>query len=269
MIDRYIIYFFILSFVGYIYECIVMTIWIGKWDNRGFLFGPVIPIYGFGALFGTILFQYLYTDYTPMSVFVIGMVASAILEYTVHYAMEKLFNAYWWDYSKAPLNINGRICLPATVGFGIAALIIVYGINPHLMPVLMGMDDTLADVLAIVLVIIFTIDWTLTVSILSSFTNRVEAMDSFINEHMENIVGTVLDESDALNYRFYNVFDKLEERRKTLISDRIEKTVSSMSDIYRTSLSKIRGFRGKNAGRMNYMLSRVKNRVLRKKKQDE
>jgi len=58
MITAYIIYFFVLSAAGYVYETIAMTIWGGKWDNRGFFYGPLIPIYGAGALGGTLLFTY-------------------------------------------------------------------------------------------------------------------------------------------------------------------------------------------------------------------
>ena len=93
MLSRYNIYFIILSFAGYIYECLAMVLWTGKWDNRGFLFGPVIPIYGVGALFGSILFSVYMPEHTPLQVFLIGMFASAILEYVVHYALEKMFNA--------------------------------------------------------------------------------------------------------------------------------------------------------------------------------
>ena len=79
MITTYIIYFFVLSAAGYVYETIAMTIWGGKWDNRGFFYGPLIPIYGAGALGGTLLFTYFIHDNTPLKVFLIGMIASAVL----------------------------------------------------------------------------------------------------------------------------------------------------------------------------------------------
>ena len=158
------IYFSIFSVIGYFYESLAMTIWAGKWDNRGFLYGPAIPIYGLGALLGTLLFEYLYPDYTPTSVFFISMAASAILEYVVHYLLEQIFHAYWWDYSKSPFNINGRICLPASIGFGIAGLVVVYVINPAVLPVINELKETTADLIALICTIIFTADLTLTLS---------------------------------------------------------------------------------------------------------
>ena len=266
MVDRYVIYFSILSVVGYVYECFAMTIWEGKWDNRGFLFGPAIPIYGAGALMGTILFTYFIKDYTPLSVFLIGMVASAILEYSVHYVLEQIFHAYWWDYSKAPLNLNGRICLPASIGFGLAALIIIYVINPVLLPILEGMNENLCQFLAILLTFLFTLDFTLTVTILSGFEDRVESMDSFINEHMDSFIGNILDEEKGLDKKFYGAVDRIEDLRKRLISSRIEKVVTSMSHLYKRAVSRVKRFTGRNSGRMNDMLGAIKRRI---KKEEE
>lgn len=55
-----------------------------------------------------------------------GILGSIVLEYGTSWAFEKLFHAYWWDYSSMPLNINGRVCFPYSVGFGVAGLIVVY-----------------------------------------------------------------------------------------------------------------------------------------------
>ena len=269
MIDRCIIYFSIMSVVGYIYECLAMTFWEGKWDNRGFLFGPSIPIYGAGALFGTILFRYFLTDYTPEKVFLIGMGASAVLEYTVHYALEKIFHAYWWDYSKAPLNLNGRICLPAAMGFGLAALVIVYAINPVLLPIIDGMNETLVQLLAIALTIVFTADLTVTVTVLSGFEKRIIAMDDFINDHMDLLVGNVLDESKGLDKKFYGVVDKVDEKKKKLIDDRIDRMVTSMNGMYHGIIYRIKGYRGKNARRLDVILKAVKDKIRKRDKRDE
>ncbi len=265
MICRYMIYFILLSVLGYFYECLAMTVWAGKWENRGFLYGPVIPIYGAGALCGTILFEYLYTSYTPMSVFLISMVASAILEYVVHYALEQAFHAYWWDYSKSPLNLNGRICLPASIGFGIAGMIIVYIINPFLLPILMGLNETFAEVTALLMMGLLAADLTVTICVITAFIRRVESAQNFINEHMDSFVGNFLDESMAINSRFYSTVDKIEEKRKKLIDSRFERIADSYEYVYRRIISGVKGFKGNRYSVMlNDVLSRVKKRMKRK-----
>ena len=158
MIAKLFIYFVITSMIGYIYECIAMTLWSGEWDNRGFLFGPIIPIYGVGCLAGLYVFGNLLEDYTVLQVFLAGFLASAILEYPTSYIMEKMFHERWWDYSIAPLNIQGRVSVPSSFGFGVGAVLIVYVVNAHIVPIVMDMDIKLARILSIPLALIFVAD---------------------------------------------------------------------------------------------------------------
>ncbi len=266
MTSRFVIYFALLSVVGYFYECLAMTIWAGKWENRGFLFGPAIPIYGAGATIGTILFTYFYTSYSYMSVFLISMAASAILEYVVHYVLEKTFHAYWWDYSMAPLNINGRICLPASIGFGIAGLIIIYVINPYIMPKLMAMNDETAQLLALISVALMSADLTASVSVISNFIKRVENTENSINEQMDSFVGSFLDESKAVGNRFYSAMDKIGEKKRKYVDYRFERIAESYGDMYAHVISGIKGFRGNRySARLNEVLSKVKRKIKRTK----
>ena len=266
MICRYMIYFSIFSVIGYFYESLAMTIWGGKWENRGFLFGPAIPIYGVGALFGTLLFKYIYTEYTPTSVFFISMFVSAILEYVVHYLLEQIFHAYWWDYSKSPFNINGRICLPASIGFGIAGVIIIYVFNPVLIPFIQSINEGFSQFLALLLSALFAADTTLTVCVISAFIKRVENFDNAINEHMDSFFDRFLDESKAVNNKFYSAVDMIEDTRKKYIDSRIEKAVRKTSRFSKRILKRIKGFRGGlHAVRLNDVLGRITNTLKRNK----
>ncbi len=158
MISRLFIYFVITAMIGYIYECIAMTLWSGEWDNRGFLFGPIIPIYGVGCLLGFFIFGYVFEEYTVIQVFLAGFLASAILEYPTSYIMEKMFHEKWWDYSSAPLNIQGRVSLPSSFGFGVGAVLIVYFVNVRVVPFVMEMDLTMARLISAPLAVVFIAD---------------------------------------------------------------------------------------------------------------
>ena len=258
MVDRYVIYFSILSVVGYVYECFAMTIWEGKWDNRGFLFGPAIPIYGAGALFGTILFTYFIKDYKPMTVFLIGMAASAVLEYSVHYVLEQIFHAYWWDYSKAPLNINGRISLLTSLGFGIAGLVVVYVMNPYVLGLLDRLSDLILQIMALIFIALFSADLTLTISVLSSFIERVENFDEYINQTMDDFVASHMSENLKLNDRFYSAMDKIDDVRRKLINDRIDKAARKANVFNKMVLYRVRYFVGEHSATLNRMLNRIK-----------
>ncbi len=214
MITTYIIYFFVLSAAGYVYETIAMTIWGGKWDNRGFFYGPLIPIYGAGALGGTLLFTYFIHDNTPLKVFLIGMIASAVLEYSVHYVLEKIFHQVWWDYSKSIWNINGRICLPASVGFGVAGVLIIFVINPWLIPLILKISAAARTVISLVLIGIFVLDFIFTVRHLKGENHSLEKRYESFNRIMDRRVGKVINESMALNKKVYVIFDKIDHRNR-------------------------------------------------------
>lgn len=245
-----------------------MTLWHGKWENRGFLFGPVIPIYGFCALMGTLLFDYGIKEYTPTMVFLISVISSAVVEYSVHYLLEKLFNAYWWDYSKAPFNINGRVCLPASLGFGIAGLLIIYKINPLVWHFLNQIKDNALQLFSVILTVIFTADVTTTISVISDFEDRVSLADNFINEHMEQLLSNVIKQDKTIADRFYGAMDKIEDTRQKIVNERAEKIVSSMNGVYHSAISRIKGFRHKGSERLNNTLNIFKEKAdkFRKRK---
>lgn len=204
-INGFVIYFFTLSLVGYIYETIAMTIWGGKFENRGFLLGPIIPIYGAGAVIGTILFEYVWPDANSLEVFITGVIGSAVLEYPTHYILEKVFHQRWWDYTNAPLNLNGRICLPAALGFGIGALIIVRLINPLILPFINSVSEVFADILSLLLVGLFSSDLAFTISIISDFEERVSDLGDRIDDSLENILSKVLNEDKPFKDKAYKV----------------------------------------------------------------
>lgn len=131
-----ILYFFLYSVIGWICETIYCSIGDKKFVNRGFLTGPMCPIYGTGAtVFSVLLFpfyeKYGYSKwYIIALVILLGMVLADIVEFITSVIMEKLFNARWWDYSDQKFNIQGRICLKHTCYWGLAAGIFVYIIHP-------------------------------------------------------------------------------------------------------------------------------------------
>ena len=175
--------FIFTSFLGWIYECLYCTLKSAKWQNRGFFFGPVCPIYGIGCLFAYGFYQKFEMAETATSVskpmvFMICAVGSAILEYGTSYILEKRFHARWWDYSQVPFNLNGRICLPATLGFGMAGLLIIKKLLPALAIYLLRWDTLIPvwieEIMALILMGVFGADVALSIS---SVTGLLEALD--------------------------------------------------------------------------------------------
>ena len=126
----YFICFMIYSFLGYICEVIYVSIGRRKFTNRGFLYSPVCPIYGFGAIIILISLNRLYNYW--YLVFILGILLTSLLEYITSFIMEAIFHLRWWDYSNKKYNINGRVCLLNSILFGILVLIVIYIINPFI-----------------------------------------------------------------------------------------------------------------------------------------
>lgn len=124
---RLFLWFLFYSFAGWVYESILCSITEQKWVDRGFLYGPLCPIYGSGAV---LILLALGRLTNPLVLFLSGMTLCSILEYAVSWLMEKLFHARWWDYSHMRFQLNGRICLLGAVVFGLFAMVLVLWIHP-------------------------------------------------------------------------------------------------------------------------------------------
>lgn len=116
------------SFLGWVAETIYCSIPKGKFVERGFLNGPMCPIYGFGGMFVILILEPYVSN--VLLLFTLGLLATSTLEYFTSYLMEKIFNMKWWDYTIRPFNIRGRVCLLNSVLFGILCVVLVRYIHP-------------------------------------------------------------------------------------------------------------------------------------------
>ena len=124
----YLTYFFIFSFVGWLLETIYSYFVLGYFANRGFLFGPLCPIYGFGGLILIIFLE----DFKkhPVQLFFVAIIVFSIFEYIIGYGLDALYNLWLWDYRNEFFNLNGRICLFYSIAWGVVALAFNYILFP-------------------------------------------------------------------------------------------------------------------------------------------
>ncbi|BBF42733.1 membrane protein [Lachnospiraceae bacterium KM106-2] len=177
-----ILWFFIYSSIGWIYEVLYATLTRHQWENRGFLYGPSCPIYGVGAVSCILLLHNL----TSWQIFLIGMVGACVLEYVTASTLERHFHAKWWDYSKVPLNIKGYICLPAAVGFGVAAILIKTCIHPYVSQFTKAIPYVMQDVLSYLLIALIAADLSLTIASLTSINRKLEEVTASFDKKMED-----------------------------------------------------------------------------------
>ena len=186
LVSQYFVEFIFYSFLGWIWESIYCTLKEKQWADRGFLFGPICPIYGSCVVVVSVLFQYvpcLNAESTPVWViFGLSFVGSAVAEYSTSWFLEKRFHARWWDYSDMPLHLNGRICLPASMGFGFAGIVVVKILIPALGVLHSAVPEEFFDLLGIILAAFFGADFALTEASLSTLLQRVEEMKGEFND---------------------------------------------------------------------------------------
>lgn len=128
LLEYLFLWFLFYSFAGWVYESILVSVSERRLVNRGFLNGPICPIYGCGAVLAIVL---LHDLHNPFAVFLISSIGACMLEYVTSWGMEKLFHARWWDYSHRRFNIQGRICLLGAIVFGLLGVLITDVIQPE------------------------------------------------------------------------------------------------------------------------------------------
>lgn len=127
-IQTYILYFFLFAIIGWLMETIYSFLVLGHFTKRGFLYGPLCPIYGYGALI-LIIFLGKYRK-NSLKLFVYSAIIFSIFEYIASYILEVLFHSYWWDYTNDFFNLNGRISIFYSFAWGIIAIIFVGHLYP-------------------------------------------------------------------------------------------------------------------------------------------
>lgn len=201
--SQWIMFFYVYCFFGWIWECCYVSVKKMKWVNRGFLHGPFLPIYGFGAL--AILMSTIGVRGNIPLIFVLGMISSTILEFCTGYFMEKLFGVKYWDYSDRRFNLMGHICLFVSVGWGFFSILLVCFINKPIENLILLIPKSVTEVIALIITVVFSIDFTQSFNEamdlkttlkkitynneqIKTFKRRLEITETFIEDDISKII---------------------------------------------------------------------------------
>lgn len=219
----YFLLFLIYSFIGWLIEVIGKLIEKHKFINRGFLIGPICPIYGHGCIL-MILTLSRYKD-NPLTLFIYAIFICSLLEYFTSYFMEKIFKARWWDYSTKRFNLNGRICAETMIPFGILGTIVICVINPIFEYLLNLFNFETIKITAIILFIIYIIDYTISLTIMFGFKGTLKTVEKDGTEEITKKVKKILINKNVLYKRLVEAFPNFmnPKERLLLIKARVEK----------------------------------------------
>jgi len=206
----YFLMFLLYSFFGWVLEVLVMVYHTKKVINRGFLIGPICPIYGYAAILMTLFIQRYQEN--PALVFLMAVFIASILEYGTSYIMEKLFHARWWDYSHQKFNLNGRICLSTMIPFGLLGLFIIYLSNPFFFRLLEKTPPFFITIFFWFSLIIYIIDTIVSFTIIFKFRNVTKQARKDHTEEITAYVKEILLHRSILSRRLIHAFPKLKAR---------------------------------------------------------
>lgn len=202
----YFLLFIIYSFLGWLLEVSCKLVELKRFVNRGFLLGPICPIYGFGVMGILFLIGNKTNDF--VGVFLKSMLICSVLEYFTSYIMEKLFKARWWDYSKRKFNINGRICLETMFPFGILGTLIVYVINPFFLNIVHMINPTLRLILAMILFVLYVVDNVISFNVMTKIKGEIKKHKVDNTELIKKKVVAWLEENTVLYRHIKNAYPK-------------------------------------------------------------
>lgn len=248
--SQYVVWFMLFGLFGWVFESTYCSIVERHWCNRGFLFGPVCPIYGAGAVAAIAVFSHVaHVGAMPEAwqVFLVCAVGASGIEWVTSCAMERMFGTVWWDYSDLPLNIKGRVCVPAATLFGLGGLGIVYVALPLVDRAVAVVPPVAFELASLVLMALLAADVTLAVSALTELVSTIEALEAGLNERVQE---TIDERSGQIRAGAQRVRVSSAEAR-----ERLRDVAANLNGMQRHVLLNARRFRTLRLGRVARGLS--------------
>lgn len=185
--------FLIYSFIGWLVEIFITLVMERKFINRGFLIGPLVPIWGIGAILITLILR---PQDSLFNLVISSAFIGTFLEYVVNCLMEKLFKVRWWDYSQLPFNINGRVCLASSCIFGIGGLLVIKIINPFLFNIFAKVNPSVFCIIIMFLMMLVLVDFCISFNIIQKLKISAESVrKDYTEEISKKVRATLMDKS--------------------------------------------------------------------------
>ncbi len=274
--------FFIYGFLGWCVEVAFAAFKNGCFVNRGFLNGPICPIYGFGLIVVVLLLRPLQGNLWLL--FAGSCLITTLIELVTGFLLERIFHAKWWDYSDMPLNIGGYVCLLFSLIWGVACMAIVLWIHPPIYGLVCRLPKLLACILDGLFGAALAVDLVATVATIRKLSRRLaritllaDEIHELSNDLGENIAERALVAKQRLEteqQRLEQGRERLEEKRelsRTQVEQRIAELRSRVDALlaerrfgYRRLLE---AFPNLESHRNSEALNKLREAIKRRKKE--
>lgn len=187
-------FFLIYSCLGWCLEVIYAAVSTGQLVNRGFLNGPVCPIYGFGMII--VLFTLSPLADNLLLLYIGGVILPSVLELAGGWALYKLYHTRWWDYSDFPFNIGGYICLEFSLLWGVGTVVVMKAVHPVIAGLVEMVPQMVGFVLMCILYACYAADVVVTAFAASDLARELDALEKVadsmhaVSDAMTELLGT-------------------------------------------------------------------------------
>lgn len=251
IVMQWILYFYIYCFIGWVWESCFESVKYRKWINRGFMHGPFLPIYGFGAM-AMLLTTIPVREHLAL-VFLFGMTAATILEYITGVLMEKLFHMRYWDYSEQFLNVKGHICLKCSLAWGMFSLLLVRVIHVRVEKIVFLLPEQIEQAVTFLLTLIIVADFTVSFyealdlrhfldtvlagnEELMKLHERLENIPALLEEDKERIKGSFNERMRRANKKAYEAAEGILKRNPGAVSKHHKQTLQQLREQMKNKL---------------------------------
>ena len=199
--------FFIYGFAGWCMEVALKYRQFHRFINRGFLTGPICPIYGCGAVLITLAIGNLASVESGLVMtFALSLVICGLVEYLTSFVLEKIFHARWWDYSQRPMNLHGRVWIGNLLLFGLAGVGIVHVLNPAIDGAIDRVPIGVREALATALLAIIAADFVISFFVLKLVKVGVDSSEADNTEQISREVRQLLTNRSYFHKRFSDAY---------------------------------------------------------------
>lgn len=202
--------FFIFGFAGWCMEVALKYRQYHRFINRGFLTGPICPIYGCGVVLITVVVGNLASvESGPLTTFSLSFVICGAVEYLTSFVLEKLFHARWWDYSQKPMNLHGRVWIGNLILFGLAGVAIIHFVDPWLFGVLGHIPLSVRKIAAAALTAVFVADIAISFLVLKLVKVGIDSSEADNTEEISKEVRQLLTNRSYFYRRFSDAYPEV------------------------------------------------------------
>ncbi len=217
--------FFIFAFLGWCGEVVFAAIVEKRFVNRGFLSGPLCPIYGFGVVLIDLCLRPF--GHHPAALLIGSMVVGSALEWVAGFLLEKIFHQKWWDYSNEPHNLNGYICLRFSVLWAFAGTAVVGYVMPFTRRLVQRIPTVPGWVILGILSALLLADFAVTVEAIIGLNRKLKSL--------ETVAALLKEGSDRLGEGLYEGAAAAGEKRQALETE-WQQRAEALKEKYQESL---------------------------------